>query len=238
MLVISLLLKIIVIVSVAVGLAIQLRQYPSKNKLNLFRYFTDQSNLLIALLMTAGIVLGIESGKWYFYDSELMYVIKFMAVSAITVTHVTFAYVLRPVIIADNKQKQRLNYNPDSFEDILLHYVAPITAVFEFLVTENHTYMQWWMPLLCIIYPLVYFIVSLLLGLFGKPFTATDGERVRFPYFFINPDIVGWKGGGSANSKLGVVHFVAIFVVTVLVLSFAVMGLAYSELWLYSVFAG
>ncbi len=228
--VVSIILKTIVVVAVAVGVSIQLKKYQGKPKLNIFRYFTDQTNLFIFLLAGISLVNGFVTGVYHQDTNVVLYVLKFLSISAITVTHVTFHYILRPEILKENERLGRVNYNPSSLEDILVHYVAPLCAVADFLLCENHALIAWWMPFLGICYPLIYFVVTILLAKY--PFVGTDGKVTKYPYYFINPEIMGWTGKGSANTNYGVVHVAVVFSLIIVGLGFVYFGLAHLSAFL------
>lgn len=66
---------------------------------------------------------------------------------------------------------------------ILLHYITPIGAVIDWLKWEQRKTYKWNYVLIWLIYPLIYFIYTIIRGFF------TD----LYPYPFINVLYIGYK---------------------------------------------
>lgn len=97
----------------------------------------------------------------------------------------------------------------DNWSVFLMHYIAPIMFVVDWLLWGRHR-VAWRDGLLWVLYPLAYGVVMVTRGLL---FPAIHN---RFPYFFVDPITDGW--GAMLLGMLQVLVFV-------LVISAAVIGL-------------
>jgi len=74
----------------------------------------------------------------------------------------------------------------------LLHIVAPIMAVLDWLLFDVHGKLQWRYALCWLLYPLVYLAFVLIRGLFVTgPFSY---PYLHYPYPFLNVDKIGYRG--------------------------------------------
>lgn len=81
-----------------------------------------------------------------------------------------------------------------SISNILLHFVAPIVAVFNWILLTAHGRLRWRHALFWLSYILGYLVFCLIRG----PL-VTSGSR--YPYFFVNVDRIGY-GGVALNAFL------------------------------------
>lgn len=73
----------------------------------------------------------------------------------------------------------------DNWSVFLIHYIAPILFVLDWLLFGPHA-VRWRDALLWVLYPLGYAAVMLTRGLLFPPLDP------RFPYFFVDPITDGW----------------------------------------------
>ncbi len=167
---VSLLLKLIVILSAAAGTFMS--AWAGRNSFmggsRVLMYFTIQSNILMALISAAGAFLLIRDRK----VSLTWYIVKLVGTVSITLTGVVFAVLLAPVLgsFAWNTQ------------NTLTHVVVPLASVADFFVSASGAGIKGKSVVYVIIPPLLYVIYA------GIGFVS-DWEFARgqnYPYFFLN----------------------------------------------------
>lgn len=168
-----------------------------KSGINLFRYYTLQSNAIIG-------VVFLLRGLVFHNKKAASRIEPFVsgAVLWITVTGVVFHFMLSDI------------YKPTGLHqvhNVILHYIVP-TASFlyymflEYDIKKRVRIVMWWIS-----YPTVYAIVSIFRG-------ARTGF---YPYWFLNPNKPYPQGIGS-NSEL--ILFVTVLACVFVLLGFAVSG--------------
>ena len=167
---ISYTLKIIVVLSAAVG--IFLSAYAGRNSFmggsRVFMYFTIQSNIAVALISLNGCCLMLMRKK----VSEVWYVIQFVGAVAITLTGVVFGFVLAPTLGA----------NAWNVQNTLTHVVVPVTAVIDFLIVAYGENIRKKNVIYVIIPPVLYAIYAAIGYVRGWDFAL----GINYPYFFLN----------------------------------------------------
>ncbi|MBQ5311019.1 MAG: Pr6Pr family membrane protein [Oscillospiraceae bacterium] len=167
--IISILLKLIVILSAAAGTA--LSAYAGRDTFmggrNVFMFFTIQSNIALALICLAGLVYvlrGSAGSRWY--------VIKYVATVSITLTGAVFCFVLAPT----------LKENAWNIQNILTHVVVPLAGIADFFVTGVHSSIRYRNVFWVILPPIVYAVYAGIGYVRGWEFI----EGINYPYFFLN----------------------------------------------------
>ncbi|MCR5053232.1 MAG: Pr6Pr family membrane protein, partial [Lachnospiraceae bacterium] len=169
-LVFSLILKIIVFVSAAVGIPMSAladaRGFMAGK--TVFMFFTVQSNILMALVCLIGAILLIKGTK----IDPRWYVFKYVSTVAITLTGVVFCFVLAPTLgpLAWNVQ------------NILTHVVVPLAAIADFYVSGLEARLRRKHISLVIIPPILYAIYA---GI-GFVYNWQFAPGFNYPYFFLN----------------------------------------------------
>ena len=163
-------LKIIVILAAFIGTGIS--AYGDRDVffcgLNIFMYFTNQSNVAIAIICAVGLYL-MKRGKKI---SERHYIIKYVGTVAITLTGVVFLLVLAPTLGAAAWDAH----------NVLTHIVVPIAAIADFFVVVPGVEIKKHNVFYVIIPPLVYAIYA---GIgFVRGWDFYEGNN--YPYFFLN----------------------------------------------------
>ncbi len=192
------------------------------------RFFTNQSNLIIVITTFIYLVFAILNSQNILIHSQFFYFVRMQSIVAIIITFSVFNFIILPATSKRERNKDPINkpykrsfkVSSGLVANIILHYLVPTLATLDFIIYDNHTLISWWMPLACLIYPLLYYLSSILLAQISKPFETVEGKRERFPYFFFDKEKIGWLKGGSYNSRLGVIPFFFIIL-------FSVVGVSY-----------
>jgi len=181
----------------------------SKNPdpLSSLSYYTIQSNLLCLVVM--GIIVYRQwQGKSL--DSRCMHIVKSGTLMAILLTFLVFNIVLLPSMIEQNMARYITGLG-----NILVHYFTPLYFLLDYLLFDPKGQLRKTDPIWWPAFPIYYFIYANIYAACGG--TYSDGETYsRFPYFFIDPDIIG--AGGVAIA-------VALIIAFYIGLSYAFVGL-------------
>ena len=208
--VITILLKIVVILSALVGTIISAMASADAfmGGHRVFMYFTIQSNLLIALVSLIGlcyILLKKEVNK-------ILYVIKFVSTISITLTGFVFCFVLAPTM--ENSAWNLAN--------ILTHVIVPVAAIVDFFIVGDSTKYQKNDVWLVIIPPLLYAIYA---GI-GYALKWEFLPNTYYPYFFLN-----WGSKAGAFGFSNELPFVGVFWWIILLLLFLIgLGFLYLKI--------
>lgn len=79
-----------------------------------------------------------------------------------------------------------------SLKNGLNHFILPVMFFLDWLLFYERRRVKWTYPLLGVIIPLTYVLYILLRAAVLK--ATGKYARVVYPYFFINPDALGWNG--------------------------------------------
>lgn len=202
--ILSTLLKVIVVVSALVGVA--LSYYNSRgfnNGNSTFLFFTIQSNLWIALLDVVALAMMVRGGstqRWYSL-AQLMFTVS------ITLTGVVFCFVLAPTMAPGTA------FIP---ANVLTHVVVPIAAVVDFVVCRK-SYAFHRSDALYPTLPALYYLAFASIGyVLNWPF----GEGANYPYFFLNwGSPAGAFGISGEFPFMGVAYYILAILVFLVALS-------------------
>lgn len=179
---------------------------------DMFVYYTNLSNLLVAVYYIGRVVctaLRVSDGAAYaLFLSPLSH---FTVAICITVTFIIYHFIIRPTIVADPQAFGEFG-NVWSVSNLFVHYIVPLLTLADFLIFGEHAQEQWWFALVWVLLPLAYAAFAFIRARGGKNITGTDSP---YPYGFIDINQIGIKA-----VKRNVVVILAAFVV----LGFAFFG--------------
>ena len=141
-----------------------------ERNIRIYRYFTNQTNLLVIIWLVLAIIWSSDPNKM----EKLMGRVKGAITLYITVTFIVFAIVLSPL------------YHPSGIEGIInlmLHYIIPVAFIVDWIITEGNNY-QWKFIPTWLIYPICYLVFALFHG-------VTTGDYI---YPFLNYEALGTSG--------------------------------------------
>lgn len=153
---------------------------PLEATLRFFSYFTIQSNILAALVLTAFAIKG-GPDEWLVHPFVRSAVAVYVAMVGLVYV-VLLRHLWSPV-------------GAQWIADVALHYVMPIAYLAFWLTCVRKAGLRWYDPLLWLIYPLFY------LG-----FVLARGKMSGFyPYPFIDAKTLGYAGVAANTAGLLVV---------------------------------
>ncbi|MGD9910208.1 MAG: Pr6Pr family membrane protein [Candidatus Izemoplasmatales bacterium] len=176
---------ILLLVGNAIGLFLAF--YQSENLLQEFSYYTVQSNLFVFgfflyLLLKKRTTTRIQN-------------IKGAITIAIMITFIVYHLMLAPT----------LTEKPDFWMNFFVHTYTPLMVLLDYFLFDpkgelSYKFVPYWL-----VVPIYYLVYANMYALLGGLFIY-DESVSRYPYYFINPDKIGW--GGVLFYVLGISVFV------------------------------
>lgn len=181
-----------IVIPVIVGIVLDVITSGSLyDQINLFTYFTIQTNLLLGLSAFYSIVRQERTG----YFSTLF---RISTTVWITVTGTSYS-----LLLAKYHHPKGLY----AIANILLHYVTPVMSFIAFIVIKRKERLRWYTPFLMLIYPLIYFVLTMIRGEIDS----------YYPYWFLNPKDSEPEG---VSSYKNVLKYLAMMVTGVTVIGY------------------
>jgi hypothetical protein len=160
---------------------------------NMYSYFTIQSNLLVLI---SAVLLAIEPDR----SGTMFEIVRMAGLVGITVTGVVFATVLEGAIELEGQEL---------WNDRVFHYVIPAMAVIGFLFLRPRTVFHR-SAYLFLVWPLAWLVYTLVRAEVADPrFRGENGTTMPVPYDFLDVDA---KGGWSVVLSCVVVLLLALAV--------------------------
>lgn len=158
---------------------------------NMYSYFTIQSNLLI---LVSAALLAIKPDR----TGMAFEVVHLAGLVGITVTGVVFATVLEGAIALEGQEL---------WNDRIFHYIVPAMAVIGYLVLRPRTKFHK-SAYLFLLWPLGWLAYTLIRAELADPrFRGENGTTMKVPYDFLAIDA---KGGGSVAVACVIVLILAL----------------------------
>jgi hypothetical protein len=145
---------------------------------NLFSFFTIQSNVAAAVVFLIGaVLLVIRRGD----DPRWFTVLRACVVTYMVVTGIVYNLLLRGIELP---QGSTLEWSNE-----ILHVAVPILMLLDWLFTPGRTPVGWKTIWVVLIFPIVWVIYTMVRG----PFTPNElaKEPYWYPYPFLNPNLPG-----------------------------------------------
>lgn len=160
---------LLTLVAIAVQLVIQVQ---TRNSVaNFFSYFTNLSNLFIAVVLLLGAVMLFNRREPAPRDD----LVRGAAVLGMVIVGVVFSVLLRDVDLG----------NLQPWINSVLHYVMPVVAVLDWLILPPKSQLTLRQLPYWLIFPFIYLAYTLIRGAIAK----------FYPYPFLNPAHAGGYGG-------------------------------------------
>lgn len=152
-------------------------------------YFTNISNYLSAGIVLAELIqTARKRGDGYVTVAPRL---RFISMLGLVLTFLVFNLLLAK----DPAREPALNYK---VECLLCHIVLPVMYVVDWLLFYEHGRVRWTWPLLSALYPIGYllyvFAHAALLRFDSSAMNYAGTDPIIYPYFFLNPERVGFGG--------------------------------------------
>lgn len=164
-----------ILIAVAVVWQTAISADAGRSLVNLFSYFTIQSNLFM-MVAAAGVALDpLRSGR-------LFGAIRVAGLVGITVTGIVYATILAGTVELDGA---------DRVMDTIFHYIVPAASVIGFVLIQPRTPLTrsaWW----ALAWPVTWLVYTLVRAVAASPtFMITETTTARVPYDFLDFDANG-----------------------------------------------
>ncbi len=171
-----------VLIFVAIASQVVFGNYPDTTSIvHFFSYFTVLSNLLMAGLL---VTLGLDR-----CDPKELDGVRGATALYLLMTGLGFVFLL-------NGSNQELL----GWVNIVLHYVAPVVMMLDWLLIRSSR-ITFYRGLRWLIFPTLYLI-----------YTYGRGSLLNwYPYTFLNPQVIGWKGVAAYLIGLIITHLFFIY---------------------------
>lgn len=180
-----------ILIAAAVTWQITINIDTGRSLVNLFSYFTIQSNLFI-MVGAAGVALDPQR------SGRIFGAIRVAGLVGITVTGIVYATVL-----AGSVQLEGV----DRVLDTIFHYIVPAASVIGFVLLQPRTPLQrsaWW----ALVWPIAWLVYTLVRAVaFSPTYLITENTTARVPYDFLDFDT---HGAGSVAIACVLVTAIAV----------------------------
>jgi hypothetical protein len=166
-------------------LGIVLNTINADNVLELFSYYTIQSNLFVVILFAVLAFFEIKKQPW---EDNWKRVFKGMFSIGILVTMLVYHVLLKPGISAGS-----IDYEVGSLADSLVHTIVPTLVILDWFLFDKKGFLKAYYPLLWLLQPVDYLFYVIIYTALGGRFTL-GVEPVRYPYFFLDLGRFGFVG--------------------------------------------
>jgi len=163
--------------------------YDMKFTVDFYIYFTNIANYLCAGIMIAELIE--TAGK-----QQDSYVKTAPSLRVISMLGLVLTFLIFNILLANDPARDpALNYK---VECILCHIILPIMYVADWVIFYEHRKINWKLPLLSALFPLLYlvyvFVHAALRGFDSSIMNYAGTDPIIYPYFFLNPERVGIRG--------------------------------------------
>lgn len=168
-------------------------------------FYTVQSNILCAGVMAVLLIRGWDRTS----TPRGLTQVKNGATVLVFLTFLVFHFILRPGI-----QTGYWAEYVSGFDNLCVHYLCPLWFLADYLLFDAKGTIRATDPFLWLVFPGVYYLYVTIYRWAGGVFGG-EGEVSGYPYFFLNPEVMGFWG-----VVLAIVGILA----GILVLSFGLYG--------------
>ena len=204
---ISLILKIVCIVSAITGTLLAF-YWPEGYmvKWRTFLYFTEDSNVLMAIVMYIGIIRIIKDLKGFGkkISDDTFYAFKHMFTVMMFFTMLTFyGMSIIGLFTESETDRQGIIHLMSIPSNWTVHLLAPLTSIIDYLFFDKKVKIEnrRKINLLSLIFPLCYCIGTIMLSYLGVRFSH---ELAVVPYFVLDYEQYGYLTIG--NGKIGIIY--------------------------------
>lgn len=167
-------------------------------------YFTVQTNLLLVAYF-----LGLLAG-WVEPSASIKGAVTLFAMVTSLIAHFVLGRGASPLRLLPRGEGNDVR----AMGELLLHYVAPILTLADWLIFDRARRPGWTEPLLWLTYPVLYLVFALIRGALLAP-----SSELRYPYPFLDAGRLGYRR---------VALQAAILTTCIAVLGYALVALRYA----------
>lgn len=181
--VVQIILEIIIVLVGTCGMIMHSGWLKGELRRDFFRYYTNLSNLLVAMFYLFRLVIRITGNYDGFFGKIVFSELLFYSVTmCIFLTFGIFHFVLVPQLKkapSDSGEFKMLH----SFSNYCVHYAVPLLCLLNWFLFAKKDQLNYSWAVIWTIIPWIYVIYSLIMGARGKIFERTDSA---YPYDFMD----------------------------------------------------
>lgn len=176
----SIIFKVIIVLCGLVGIELSIKIGFSDFNPEMFRFYTNLSNIFVLIYFICSLVWLIKNRK---DDKKVTFcpLFKGMQMMAITLTMLVVIFILRVEFTMNNTMWVSL---------LLIHYLVPIFSILDWLMFDEKGLMKKTDPLLWAIPPIAYIVYAMTAARIGD---GIGYGGSRYPYPFLDIDVLGTK---------------------------------------------
>ena len=153
-------------------------------------YFTNISNLacfILYIFLTAKTALNLKNGSET-HTTKALTVLKSAITMMLVITMLIYHIMLQMSGFAMFAATSGITIR---LANMMLHYVTPSMVVLDWLLFDKKNTYRWFYPLLWLVIPFVYLVFTFVRAEISGAIVSAGS---RFPYFFMDVDVLGWAG--------------------------------------------
>ena len=182
---VSIVYKILVILSLAAGILINVMRTSSVSAI--LSYYTLQSNIICCIGFIGVLITELRKNN----KSDVYYLVKGAITIAILITGLTYALALAPVgFEMDFKQKELAS---TAISNLLVHLISPSLVILDYFLFDEKGNFKWFYPLVWLFIPYDYLLYVYTYSSSGGTFYSIGGSK-KFAYFFLDYEKIGISG--------------------------------------------
>ena len=182
---VSIIYKILVILSLAAGILINVIKTSSVSAI--LSYYTLQSNIICFVGFCGVLIMELRKNN----KSDVYYLIKGAITIAILITGLTYVLALAPVgFEMDFKQKELTN---TALSNLLVHLISPSLVTLDYFLFDQKGNFKWFYPVIWLFIPYDYLLYVYTYSSSGGTFYSIGGSK-KFAYFFLDYEKIGFSG--------------------------------------------
>ncbi len=186
---VQIILEIVIVLLAASGLVLHSGWIRGETRKNFFRYYTNLSNLLVAMFYLTRLVVRIRGSYDGFFGRIVFSELWFYSVTmTIFLTFGIFHFVLLPVLKETESKGEEFRWL-HSFANYCVHYLVPLLSLLNWLLFAVKAEMNYVWAMIWTVIPWVYVVYAFIRAIDGVPIENTDSA---YPYDFMDLKKHGW----------------------------------------------
>ncbi len=165
------------------GLLSKLGVFVGKFDAHPLLYYTSQSNILVLVLFG---FLTVKTAVDMPYGGKAGNVTYIPRIHAAVTLAITLTFVVYWAALAPFETRALW-----TFPNIVIHGITPLACIADYMVIQQEGSLKKFDPLLFAVIPAAYFLQATVAGFSGVVYRTAGGVAYRFPYYFIDYDMIG-----------------------------------------------
>lgn len=180
---IQVILEVLIVLAASCGMILHSGWTRGEVRHDFFRYYTNLSNLLVAMFYLIRLVVRIRGSYDGFFGRIVFSELWFYSVTmSIFLTFGIFHFVLVPHLRKAPSESSEFKLL-HSFSNYCVHYVVPLLSLLVWLIFSKKSELRYEWALIWTVIPLLYVVFALIMGAAGKTIENTDSA---YPYDFMD----------------------------------------------------